>query len=198
MNHARVNQQFVDDLVDTGPVGPNVIDLGCGPADIPIRLLDRLPNLRLIGIDNTPEMLAIAKSDVDTAGLNDRITLQQSDASNRTNFDAIIADTVISNSFLHHLDDPKSGINVAVDLLKPGGRLFVRDLLRPSSIAQIESLVAQHGQGEPEPSRQLLRQSLHAALTLEESIDMVKDLGIPSDRIRVTSDRHWTMDWTKC
>lgn len=197
MDHAGVNQQFVDDLIDGGPVGPHVIDLGVGPADIPIRLLRRMPQLHVIGIDNTSEMLAIAQQEIDAAGLRNQITLQQADGSDWGSFEKEMTDTVVSNSFLHHLDQPESGMNVAVGLLKQGGRLFLRDLFRPDSVDEIERLVSKHGRGETDEARQLLRQSLHAALTLDEITCIAKDLGIPDARIRMTSDRHWTIDWTK-
>ncbi len=89
-----------------------------------------------------------------------------------------MADTVISNSLMHHLDQPGLGLATAVRLIKPGGRLFVRDLARPASAGDVESLVALYADGESDNAKQLLRQSLHAALTLEEIRDMARGLGI--------------------
>lgn len=37
-----------------------VVDLGCGSGELTARLLDRFPNARVIGVDNSPEMLAKA------------------------------------------------------------------------------------------------------------------------------------------
>lgn len=48
MNHEEVNRQFVDDLLQ-GPTGPLVIDLGCGPAGIPIELCQRDGSYEVMG-----------------------------------------------------------------------------------------------------------------------------------------------------
>ena len=45
MDHSAVNDIFVDDLIAGGSVGPQVIDLGCGPAAIPIRRTMSSPKL---------------------------------------------------------------------------------------------------------------------------------------------------------
>ena len=53
-------------------------------------------------------------------------------------------------------------------VLRPGGLLFVRDLLRPKTADEVEHLVATYAGDETPQQRQLFRQSLHAALTLDE------------------------------
>ncbi len=61
MDHSEVNRKFVDDLL-AGPVGPRVIDLGCGPAAIPIELCQRVASVEMIAVDAEVEMLEIAKA----------------------------------------------------------------------------------------------------------------------------------------
>lgn len=39
-----------------------VVDLGCGPGDLTLTLADRWPEARVIGIDNSPEMLERARA----------------------------------------------------------------------------------------------------------------------------------------
>jgi len=43
-------------------VGATVLDLGCGPGSLSARLADRLPGLRLIGIDSDPLLLALGRA----------------------------------------------------------------------------------------------------------------------------------------
>ncbi|KAA1259709.1 Demethylrebeccamycin-D-glucose O-methyltransferase [Rubripirellula obstinata] len=205
MDHNDVNGRFVSDLLSAGKVGKHVVDLGCGPADIPIKLVTRIQELgqeleqdvQVMGIDFEPEMLTIAKEEIDFAGMIGQIILEQADASNLVGFDDAMADTVISNTFLHHLDHPVKGMAEAVRILKPSGRLFIRDLYRPETAAQVEDLVALHAGNENNDAKQMLRQSLHAALTLEEITSIAKGLGISNENVVMTSDRHWTIDWTK-
>lgn len=195
MDHQTVNHQFVDDLLAGGTVGPRVIDLGCGPAEIVIELCRRDESVEVLAIDLAVEMLEIAKRNIDIAGLLDRIALEQSDAKSMPEFHSGMADTVISNSLLHHLPDPAAGLETAVRLTAPGGRLFFRDLARPESSEEVERLVEQHAGGESEAARALLHQSLHAALTLEEVRELGRALGIGVEHVQMTSDRHWTLDW---
>lgn len=39
-----------------------VVDLGCGPGDLTLTLADRWPDARVIGVDNSPEMLERARA----------------------------------------------------------------------------------------------------------------------------------------
>ena len=48
-----------------------------------------------------------------------------------------------------------------------------------------------------ERQRGLFEASLRAALRLEEVQALVAPLGIPASAVRLTSDRHWTLAFTK-
>ncbi|MFM2013773.1 MAG: Demethylrebeccamycin-D-glucose O-methyltransferase, partial [Planctomycetota bacterium] len=82
-------------------------------------------------------------------------------------------------------------------VLRPSGVLFVRDLFRPDSKQEVERLVALHAGSESERSQQLLRQSLEAALRLDELTELLGQLGIESSCIVQSSDRHWTVAYRK-
>lgn len=192
MDHEAVNRQFVDDLLAEGDLGSDVVDLGTGTALIPIELCRRVTNVRVMAIDASAEMLDLANRRLELESLKGRIELVQADCKRLAGFEPAIADTVICNSLIHHLPDPVLAVAAAKRLLKPGGRLFVRDLFRPSTAAAVESLVAAHAASEPEAARQMLRDSLFAALTLDEARKMFADCGFDPADLRMTSDRHWT------
>ena len=65
--------------------------------------------------------------------------------------------------------------------------------MRPKTAYRVEELVTEYAWGETEYSRQLFRQSLHAALTVEEVQNLLSDLELPCNSVRATSDRHWTL-----
>ncbi len=197
MDHSGVNRIFVDDLIAAGDVGQQVIDLGCGPAQIPIELCRRIDSVSVMGIDAEVEMLELAKVEIDVAGMIDRITLQHADVTSMDDFDDAMTDTVISNSLLHHLDHPEKGLEVCARLVRKPGRIFIRDLARPNSEDAAEQLVSTYTPGESEFARQLFRQSLHAALTVDEIRNLAGGLGIGPEHVQMTSDRHWTIDWTQ-
>lgn len=195
MDHSGVNRVFVEDLIAGGPVGPQVIDLGCGPGAIPIELCREDESVTVMAIDAEVAMLEIAKREIDMAGMIDRIILEHADAGKMGDFEEGMAETVISNSLLHHLDEPEAGLRACRRLLRPGGRLFIRDLARPATVEEIEQLVLQYTGEENAVAQQLFRQSFHAALTLDEIREMAGGLGIAAEHVQMTSDRHWTIDW---
>ncbi|RMF43957.1 MAG: class I SAM-dependent methyltransferase [Planctomycetota bacterium] len=191
MDHSEVNRRFVLDLLEAGLPGPDILDLGTGTARIPIELCQRSPDCRVMASDAAQCMLEIGRINVAIAGLEHRIELHLGDCKQLPFADGMF-DCVISNSLLHHLADPRPAIGEIIRVTRPGGRIFVRDLVRPDDVQALESLVATHAGSEPESAQQLLRQSLHAALTLDEIRSMVADAGMVPTDVQMTSDRHWT------
>src|SRR5260370_29232086 len=59
------------DAVEEGAGRPDplVLDLGCGPGSLAVRLLGRLPAATLIAVDDDPVLLALGRAGQDVAGL---------------------------------------------------------------------------------------------------------------------------------
>lgn len=201
MDHAEVNRNFVSDFINLAPgwatqlpAPPRIIDLGSGTARIPIELCQQLPGAQVVAVDAALHMQRIAQQNVAAANLADCISLSTCDVKTLSEFPDASFDAVISNTLLHHLADPEVVLRQALRVLKPmTGRLFIRDLLRPETAAEIDRLTALYAGQEIEQSRELLRQSLHAALTLQEARAMVANCGLDPQRLQPTSDRHWTL-----
>ncbi len=202
MDHADVNRRFVDDLLHLRPAMREVLDVGTGTARIPIELCTRLPGARVVGIDLADAMLAVAKENVARADLDDRIRLEKRDAK-KTGWRDGGFDVVMSNTILHHIPAPQDLLREMWRLAAPGGALFVRDLARPDDLAAVRALVERYGAPEPgaperssgahDRQRKLFEASLHAALTLDEIRAHAAKVGIPEERVQMTSDRHWTI-----
>jgi ubiquinone/menaquinone biosynthesis C-methylase UbiE len=173
-----------------------LIDVGTGPARLPIALCraDRL--FRVLGIDLAGPMLDLARRNVADAELNDRIRFARGDAKNLPFPDGRF-EAVVSNTIIHHIPDPAPAFSQMIRLVAPGGTLMIRDLARPLDEVELEALVERHAAGEPIPARHLFRDSLHAALTIEEVRGLVDDLGLDSKDVILTSDRHWTWTWSR-
>jgi len=207
MDHAAVNATFCADLLGAAPVGAlgRVLDVGTGTALIPIELCKRASHIDVVAIDLADNMLALAKDNVGFAGFADRIELQKLDAKSLPFADGAFG-AVISNSIVHHIPDPAGVLAEMWRVVRKGGILFVRDLHRPSSHAEIDRLVGLYG-GEPPADAamtksfdhqvSLFRASLAASLTIDEVAKMVDPLGIPTGAITMTSDRHWTLSFVK-
>ncbi len=198
MDHRAVNARFVADFLEAhGPCrGGEVLDVGTGTAQIPIALGRADPSARVLGIDLAAAMLDLGRANVAAAGLADRVRLALGDAK-ALGLGAGSFEAVISNSIVHHIADPLAVLSGMANLVAPGGTLFVRDLSRPETDAEITRLVATHAGGEPPRARALFEASLHAALTLPEMRDLVRALGLPDEGVAMTSDRHWTWVWRR-
>ncbi|EAQ80913.1 class I SAM-dependent methyltransferase [Blastopirellula marina] len=198
MDHSAVNAQFVADLCATFPLDPSategsfhdVLDVGTGTALIPIALCQKLPMARVMAIDMSTAMLTLAKANVDMDGMLDRIQLAHIDAAD-TGYENEMFDLVISNSIVHHLEDPLPTLQEIVRVTRPQGMIFVRDLLRPQSEEELTRLVETYG-GANETERRLFGDSLRAALTLDEIRELITPLGFAPETVQLTSDRHWT------
>jgi ubiquinone/menaquinone biosynthesis C-methylase UbiE len=191
MCHDAVNEQFVTDLLATGGVTGEILDLGTGTARIPLLLCEAKENCRIVAVDLSTGMLDIARLNVELASQVDRILLSRIDAKSLP-FDDNRFDAVMSNSIVHHLATPESAFAEAHRVCSCGGLLFFRDLMRPATDAEVKQLVTTYAGEEAEPARRMFDDSLRAALTVAETREIVAGLGFPADSVQATSDRHWT------
>jgi ubiquinone/menaquinone biosynthesis C-methylase UbiE len=205
MDHREVNARFVDDLLAAQPSPGRVLDVGTGTALIPIELCKRAPGASVDAIDLAAHMLELAKRNVARAGLEGRVHLALQDAK-KAGWPEGAFDTVMSNSIVHHIPDPRDVLAEMWRLTRAGGVLFVRDLARPDGDGRVRELVAAYAavpanlarhesglRGMHERQRDLFEASLRAALTVDEVQAMVARLGIAASDVRMTSDRHWTL-----
>lgn len=198
MDHATVNARFVAEFLDAHGTcrGGELLDVGTGPARIPIVLCRADRSARVLGIDLAEAMLERARSNVAEAGLSDRIRCVRADAQDllypNGHFEAVLSNTVI-----HHLADPAPALAEMARVVAPGGTLFVRDLARPDDLEMLARLVTTYACDEAPAARALFEASLHAALTLREVRDIVRTLGRSDADVVMTSDRHWTWSWRR-
>jgi ubiquinone/menaquinone biosynthesis C-methylase UbiE len=186
---ATVNAGFVERFRTEFPafVRGRIADLGCGPADIPIRLLRACPGVRLVALDASAPMLALADAARRAAGL--RCDLVRARLPNLP-FPAHVFDAVISNSLLHHLPEPTVFWRELTRLAAAGAAVVVMDLARPDSPAAAQAIVDAYAADEPPLLRRDFFHSLCAAFTLEEIRAQVAPLG-GELRCAAVSDRHW-------
>jgi cyclopropane fatty-acyl-phospholipid synthase-like methyltransferase len=190
---AKENQGFVEQFREYFPdfSEGRVLDLGCGPADIPIRFAKLYPACQVIGVDASAPMVRLGEQAVQQAGLADRITLRCE------RFDAVpgarIADAAISNSLLHHLQNPLQFWHKLRLLVKPGSPVLVMDLLRPESPEAAQAIVDQYAAGEPDILRRDFYNSLLAAFTEDEVTTQLARMNLTRLLIDIPDDRHWVV-----
>jgi len=113
-----------------GPVNPDetVVDVGSG-AGFDALIASRLvgPGGRVIGIDMTQEMLLKARKGAEQMGASN-VEFREGYADNLPLPDGL-ADVVISNGVLNLTPDKTKTLREWSRVLKPGGRLFIGDIL---------------------------------------------------------------------
>jgi len=183
------NQLFVDGLIRDFPQPlATAVDIGCGPGDVIIRLARALPDLRVIAIDGSAPMIALARDAVITAGLGNRVTLLQGYVPGVA-VDAHSFDAVLSKDLLHHVPDPSLLWREIARLAKPRAVVYVMDLLRPDTREEAARMVNRVAGGEDPILREDFFNSLCAAFTVDEIRQQVADAGLRLD-VRQISDRH--------
>ena len=179
-----------DEFIGRLPEGAAVLDLGCGPGDITLRIATAHPQIEIHGLDGSGAMLAFGHAAL----------AQQPELRDRVNFieglvpDALLPraryDAVISNSLLHHLHDPETLWRMIQARARPGAPVLVMDLMRPADEATAQALVAQYAANEPEVLRRDFYNSLLAAFELDEVRQQLELAGLPRLEVRAVSDRH--------
>ncbi len=191
MDHREVNRAFVADLLAARPAPGWILDIGTGTAQIPIELCRQDPSAKVLTVDMARHMLLLARENVRRAGLADRIRVERADAKRLPYADGSLA-TVVSNSILHHIPDPRLALGEAWRVLAAGGLVFIRDLVRPADEQTVQRLVATYAPGANEHQRQMFADSFRASLTIDEVREIVTPFGVSGETVRATSDRHWT------
>ncbi|OLR92512.1 class I SAM-dependent methyltransferase [Actinokineospora bangkokensis] len=123
---------------------PLVLDLGCGPGSLATRVAARLPKARVVGVDQDPVLLALAR-----AGYGDTVRFVDGDLaaagwSGGLDLPGPV-DVAVSTTALHWLPENRLGAvyEEVFALLRPGGVLVNGDNLYDAqpTVAKLETAV---------------------------------------------------------
>lgn len=169
-----------------------VLDLGCGAADISVRLAHAFPRCRVDAIDGAEAMLVHARRAISAAGVDARVRLLHGHLPD-AQLPAAHYDAIVSNSLLHHLHEPQVLWHTVRALAAPGTRVFIMDLMRPASAETAALLVQTYSGDEPEILRRDFYNSLLAAFRVEEVQQQLHAAGLRTLQVQAVSDRHLTV-----
>jgi cyclopropane fatty-acyl-phospholipid synthase-like methyltransferase len=189
----KENQGFVDCFREYFPdfSEGHVLDLGCGPGDIPIRFARAVSGCRITGVDASAPMVRLAEEAVQQAGLSGRITFHCGRFQDFAG--ANVADAAISNSLLHHVPNPLQFWHKLRVAVKPGSPVLVMDLLRPDSPEEAQAIVDRYASDAPDILRRDFYHSLLAAFTEDEISSQLAQMNLTRLLIHVIDDRHWVV-----
>ena len=127
--------------------GDTLLDLGCGAGNITLRVMQETGPLHCHLVDLSQPMLNRARARVTAAGATSTHTVQ---ADLRTlPFEEKQFDAIVAGAVLHHLRDDADWGHVFTQMhrwLKPGGRLYVSDLITFDDPATQEIMWQRYGQ----------------------------------------------------
>jgi len=120
----RAYRRIAADLVAGTPDGADVLDVGTGPGVLLMELAERRPDLRLVGLDLSEDMVTLAQKN-----LGDRATVRVGDVT-ALPFATDSFDLVVTSFSAHHWDDPAAAVPEIDRVLRPGGRFVLYDFGR--------------------------------------------------------------------
>lgn len=183
---------FVDEFHRVFPgqtITGQVLDLGCGPADVTVRFARAYPQCQIDAIDGAATMLRYARLRIAREKLKDQITLQLALIPAAITLKRTY-NTIISNSLLHHLADPFSLWDTVKTKCESRGRVFIMDLMRPDSCLTAENMVELYAKDEPQILQHDFYHSLLAAYQPHEVQLQLKTAGLNGLQVEPVTDRH--------
>jgi trans-aconitate 2-methyltransferase len=135
---------FFDLVAQVGATAPDyVADLGCGPGNLTTALADRWPGARVVGVDNSAEMIAAAHDTEAGQGDPGRVGFELGDVRDwRPEFPP---DVLVCNAVLQWVPDHDDLLLSWADLLAPGGWLAFQlpgNFDQPSHAIAVELVAA--------------------------------------------------------
>lgn len=122
-------KRFADNVIEkVNPVQNSLaLEIGPGPGWAGINLLKQRDDLKLEGIEASPDMVRVATVNAAKEGLAERALYKTGVGETMTNIPDKHYDLVISRDSLHHWEDPKKVFMEIKRVMKPGGKIYIHD-----------------------------------------------------------------------
>jgi demethylmenaquinone methyltransferase/2-methoxy-6-polyprenyl-1,4-benzoquinol methylase len=115
------------------PDARRVLDVASGTAAVAIELVRAGPERRVVGIDQSPEMLAAGRERIARAGLSDRIDLREARAEDLSFADGEF-DALSFTYLLRYVDDVPATLRELARVVRPGGTMAMLEFGLPRGV----------------------------------------------------------------
>ena len=107
-----------------------IMDLATGTGDLAIKMAKAMPKAKIMGVDLSEKMLAVAAEKVRRKGLDDHIALYQGDAENLDVTDGVL-DVVTVAFGVRNFGNLEQGLSEIMRSLRSGGHIVVLEFSTP-------------------------------------------------------------------
>ncbi|MFB9688289.1 class I SAM-dependent methyltransferase [Amycolatopsis plumensis] len=121
------------------PESGAVLDIGCGPGSLALRIARSRADLRVFGVDPVPEMVTYATGLAARRGLSGRVRFAVGEAA-ALPYEQGVFDVVVATMSLHHWHPLPAAVRELRRVVRPGGSIFVYHL-RSADFAGLRAAV---------------------------------------------------------
>ena len=115
-----------------------VLDVGCGGGQHAVHMAIRRPDLQIIGVDLSPELVRRCRRLAAKAGVADTVKFVVGDALDLP-FPDRVFDHVYCAGSIKHWPDQRRGLDECLRVLRPGGRFLVMEADRSCRFVDVRS-----------------------------------------------------------
>ena len=115
------------------PEARRTLDVASGTAAVAIELARAVPERTIVGIDQSPEMLAAGRGRIAAAGLAERIELREGRAESLPFADAEF-DALTFTYLLRYVDDVPATLRELARVVRPGGVIAMQEFGLPRGV----------------------------------------------------------------
>ncbi|HEU5064831.1 MAG TPA: class I SAM-dependent methyltransferase [Gaiellaceae bacterium] len=186
-------RRFLVSRVDVGRE-ETVLDVATGTAAVAIELVRRT-GCSVVGLDQSPEMLATGRGRVERAGLTERIQLVEGSAE-RLSFPDASFDALTFTYLLRYLEDPAATLVELARVVRPGGTIAALEFGLPRGVWRplwelyvrvglpLAGRVISPGWHEVGAFLGPSIRELHARLPVERQLELWREAGVEDVRAR--------------
>ncbi|TML17700.1 MAG: methyltransferase domain-containing protein [Actinobacteria bacterium] len=186
-------RQFLVSRVDCGPEG-SVLDVATGTAAVAIELV-RQHGCRVVGLDQSPEMLSGARGRIEAAGLSDRITLVEGGAEQLPFPDGAF-DALTFTYLIRYVEEPAATLAELARVVRPGGIMAGLEFGLPRGVWRplwelyvrvglpVSGAVISHGWREVGSFLGPSIRELHDRLPIAKQVALWRQAGLDDVRVR--------------
>jgi demethylmenaquinone methyltransferase/2-methoxy-6-polyprenyl-1,4-benzoquinol methylase len=185
-------RRFLVSRLECGPEG-SVLDVATGTAAVAIELV-RQKGCRVVGLDQSPEMLAGARARIEAAGLSDRITLVLGGAEQLPFPDGAF-DALTFTYLIRYVEDPAATLAELARVVRPGGIVAGLEFGLPQGVWRplwelyvrvglpVSGAAISHGWREVGSFLGPSIRDLHARLPIRKQVELWRAAGIDDVRV---------------